>query len=80
MASAWLLTLPCAGLVGAGAYYLAHVLGGTFGGVGVLVILIALSSLIYWRSRKTKVDHTNVNQEWNGSVVLADEPEPAAAA
>ena len=80
MASAWLLTLPCAGLVGAGAYYLAHALGGTFGGVGVLVILIALSSLIYWRSRKTRVDHTNVNQEWKGSVVPAEEPEPAAAA
>jgi len=26
------------------------------------------------------VDHTNVNQEWKGSVVPAEEPEPAAAA
>jgi inorganic phosphate transporter, PiT family len=79
MASAWLLTRPCAGLVGAGAYGLAALVGGTAGGAVDLVVLILLASLIYWRSRKNKVDHTNVNQEWEGSVVPA-EPEPAAAA
>ena len=29
MATAWLFTLPCAGLVGAGAEFLAHAIGGT---------------------------------------------------
>jgi inorganic phosphate transporter, PiT family len=79
MVSAWLLTLPCAGLIGATAYALANTIGGTFGAVIDIVLLAAVAGLIYWRSRKTKIDHTNVNQEWAGTVVPA-EPEPAVAA
>ena len=41
-----------------------------------LVILVAVAAAIYWRSRGTKVDHNNVNDEWTGSVAPA-EPEPA---
>ena len=41
-------------------------------------ILTGLSGAIYWRSRATKVDHGNVNDEWTGSA--PSEPEPAAAA
>ena len=78
MASAWLLTLPCSALVGAGAYALAHAVGGT--GVPLdLILLVALSGVIYWRSRSTKVDHNNVNAEWTGTVAPT-EPEPAAVA
>jgi PiT family inorganic phosphate transporter len=44
-----------------------------------LVVLAALSAVIYWRSRATKVDHNNVNDDWTGSVVPA-EPEHAQAA
>ena len=79
MATAWIFTLPSAGLVGAGAYALAHVIGGTAGPVVDLIILIAIAATIYLRSRKTKVDHNNVNDEWTGGVAPA-EPEPAAAA
>ncbi|HEY2693726.1 MAG TPA: anion permease [Streptosporangiaceae bacterium] len=79
MASAWLLTLPCAGVIGATAYALANTIGGTFGAVVDIILLAAVAGLIYWRSRKTKIDHTNVNQEWVGTVVTA-EPEPAVAA
>jgi PiT family inorganic phosphate transporter len=79
MVSAWLLTLPCAGLVGATAYALANTIGGTFGGVVDIILLAMVAGLIYWRSRKTKIDHTNVNQEWVGAVVPA-QPEPAVAA
>jgi PiT family inorganic phosphate transporter len=43
-----------------------------------LIILAAVAGFIYWRSRGSKVDHNNVNDEWTGSV--APEPEPAAAA
>ncbi len=39
-----------------------------------LVILVALAAFIYVRSRATKVDHNNVNDEWTGSVAPA-EPE-----
>jgi inorganic phosphate transporter, PiT family len=79
MATAWIFTLPSAGVVGAGAYALAHVIGGTVGPVVDLIILIAIAATIYLRSRKTKVDHNNVNDEWTGGVAPA-EPEPAAAA
>jgi PiT family inorganic phosphate transporter len=77
MATAWLFTLPSAGLLGAAAYGVAHLVGGTAGGIVDLILLAAVAGLVYWRSRKTKVDHTNVNHEWTGSVTPA---EPAAAA
>jgi inorganic phosphate transporter, PiT family len=80
MASAWVFTLPSAGLAGAAAYGIAHGVGGTFGVILVLAILAALCGLIYWRSRDTKVDHQNVNAEWQGALAPADTREPANAA
>jgi len=44
-----------------------------------LLILVAVSAVIYARSRASKVDHTNVNDEWAG-VVTPAEPQPIAAA
>jgi inorganic phosphate transporter, PiT family len=78
MATAWLFTLPSAAVVGAGAEFLAHSLGKTTGVIVDLVILIAVAGFIYFRSRKTKVDHNNVNDDWTGNDV--PEPEHAAAA
>jgi inorganic phosphate transporter, PiT family len=80
MATAWVFTLPSAAVVGAGAYALAHVIGGTAGVIVDLIILAAIATLIYIRSRATKVDHNNVNAEWTGGVAPADQPEPAKAA
>ena len=80
MATAWVFTLPSAGLVGAAAYYLAHGIGGTFGVIVDLIVLAALSGLIYWRSRGTKVDHNNVNSEWTGGVAPSEVPAETAAA
>jgi inorganic phosphate transporter, PiT family len=68
MATAWVFTLPMAGLVGAGAYYLAHAVGGTAGGFVDVIILIGVAGFIYLRSRKTSVGHDNVNEEWTGTV------------
>jgi inorganic phosphate transporter, PiT family len=79
MATAWVFTLPCSGLVGAAAYALANAVHGTFGVIVVLIILAGLGAVIFWRSRATKVDHNNVNAEWTGTVAPT-EPEPAAAA
>ena len=79
MATAWLFTLPCAAIVGAGAEALARVISGSPGVIVVLIILAAIAGTIYWRSRKNKVDHNNVNDDWTGSVAPA-EPETAAAA
>ena len=79
MATAWVFTLPCSGLVGAAAYGLAHAVNGTLGVIVILIILAALAGLIFWRSRSGKVDHNSVNAEWTGTVAPA-EPEPAATA
>jgi inorganic phosphate transporter, PiT family len=79
MATAWVFTLPCSGLVGAAAYGLAHAVNGTLGVIVILIILAALAGVIFWRSRSDKVDHNNVNAEWTGTVAPT-EPEPAAAA
>jgi PiT family inorganic phosphate transporter len=80
MATAWVFTLPCAGLVGAAAYGIADGVHGTFGVVVVLIVLAALSALIFWRSRATKVDHKNVNAEWTGTVAPTEAPAETAAA
>jgi PiT family inorganic phosphate transporter len=74
MATAWLFTLPCAALVGAGSYYVANSISGHVGVIIVLVLLIAIGTLIYLRSRKTTVSQKNVNAEWEAAIDL---PEPA---
>jgi PiT family inorganic phosphate transporter len=79
MATAWLITLPSAAIAGALAYWLAHGIGGSAGVIVLLAILAGLAGTIYWRSRATKVNHSNVNDEWTGSVTPS-EPQPAAAA
>jgi inorganic phosphate transporter, PiT family len=78
MATAWLFTLPIAALVGAGAFELAHVIGGLTGVIVDVVLLIAIAATIFIRSRKTAVSAHNVNDEWTGGVAPS-EPEPAAA-
>jgi len=81
MAIAWCFTLPCAALTGAAAYGLAYGVGGTLGVVVILIVLAALSGLVYIRSRTSKVDHNNVNAEWTGTVAPPpEEQEPATAA
>jgi PiT family inorganic phosphate transporter len=76
MATAWLFTLPCAALVGAGCEALAKAIHGLPGVLVALVILIAVATLVFMRARKNRVGHDNVNEEWSGSV--APEREPAA--
>jgi PiT family inorganic phosphate transporter len=80
MATAWVFTLPSAALVGAGAEALAHGIGGTLGVVVDLILLVALSAFIYYRSRGSKVDPSNVNAEWTGTVSPAEAPVETAAA
>jgi PiT family inorganic phosphate transporter len=75
MATAWLFTLPCSGLVVAGSYTIANGIGGTAGAVLILVLLIVVAIVIYFRSRRTAVGHDNVNAEWAGTLV----PPPAPA-
>ena len=71
MAIAWVITLPAAGLVGAGCWFVADGVGGALGVGVVLAFLIAASGWMYVHSRKTAVDHHNVNDAWVDGVLEA---------
>jgi len=69
MVIAWLLTLPAAGLVGALMFTLSHRLAGVssvlVGDLVIFGILVAASFSMWWRAQQQKVDHTNVNADWD---------------
>jgi inorganic phosphate transporter, PiT family len=75
MATAWIFTLPAAGLVGALAYTISHGIGGNAGAVVLFILVLVLGGSIYWASRKKPVSAHNVNDEWGGDV-----PAPTSAA
>jgi len=68
MVTAWLITLPAAGVVGALMWWIGHIIGGLAGALVIFVILLAAAGYLYLRSRRTPIDHTNVNDEWQGGV------------
>jgi PiT family inorganic phosphate transporter len=59
MAIGWLLTLPAAGLVGAGAAVLAEM--GAFGFIAVLIILVVAAAAIKLLAGRNHVSASNVN-------------------
>ena len=68
MVSAWLVTLPMAGAVGSGAYGLVHGIGGYPGIIVGVALLITATLAIWLRSRRARIDHNNVNAEWDGTL------------
>ncbi len=83
MLAAWGLTLPAAGIVGAACYGIQHGIGGAAGTVVVFAILVGTSVAIWLASRRKPVDHTNVNDAWDGDgaeVDLAAEAEALVGA
>jgi PiT family inorganic phosphate transporter len=75
MATAWLLTLPLAGMVGAITYFIVHGIGGFAGAAIGFALLIALSTGIWLRSRRTPITSENVNEEWEGTLTAGvDKP------
>lgn len=79
MATAWLITLPSAGIVGALTYVLVHQIGGYLGIIVGFTLLSTAAFAIWRQSRKVRVDHKNVNNEWEGKLTTGLEPtdEPA---
>ena len=72
MAVAWLITLPAAGLVGALSFWVSHgvesLTGSSLAGDGLIfVLLCALSFYLWWRAQHQKVDHRNVNADWDAA-------------
>ena len=64
MVLAWMITLPSAGIVGAGVFWVANAIGGAAGVVAMLLALIAICGGFYLASRRTPVNADNVNDEW----------------
>ncbi|MFT4287408.1 inorganic phosphate transporter [Nocardioides sp.] len=67
MVTAWLLTLPAAGIVGGLMWVIGHLFGLGGGSVVEFVILVALAGYLFWHSRKQPVGAHNVNDEWESS-------------
>jgi PiT family inorganic phosphate transporter len=68
MATAWAVTLPSAGIVGAITYLLVHSIGGYLGVLVGFTLLSGAALAIWLQSRKVRIDHTNVNNEWAGNL------------
>ncbi len=81
MATAWVFTMPLAGLAGALSYGIADGIGGTAGTAVMFVLVVAMAATFFRLSRKTKIDTKNVNAEWSDSIVptAPTELEPAVA-
>ena len=79
MAVAWLITLPAAAFAGALTFWIGHGIGSAtsdlVGSIVIFAILVVLSGYMWWRAQQEKVDHTNVNADWDtttNSVVPAE--------
>ena len=77
MLMSWAITLPAAALAGALMWLIGHLLGGLFGALAITAILLAAASWMYLHSRKSAIDHSNVNDDWVENVTT---PRPLAAA
>jgi PiT family inorganic phosphate transporter len=80
MVVAWLLTLPAAGIVGAVCWFIANGIGGALGVTVIFGVLVFGAAYMFLRSRRTPITPENVNAEWEGGLVPADEREPAKTA
>jgi PiT family inorganic phosphate transporter len=74
VALAWLITLPCAGLAGAAAYFVSHAIGGTFGVVVLAAIAATYLAIIFKMSRRSVVNSSNVNDTLGESLESDREP------
>ncbi|MGL4831225.1 MAG: inorganic phosphate transporter [Propionibacteriaceae bacterium] len=71
MAVAWLITLPAAAVIGVLCMWICKICPEVLG-AGINVVLLAIASgFVIWRANKTKVDHTNVNDDWDGDPAVA---------
>ena len=78
MVAAWLITLPCAGVVGAVMWWIGHALGGMAGALAIFALLLAAAGAMYVRSHREPVDHRNVNDDWDATPTRSGVPAAAA--
>jgi PiT family inorganic phosphate transporter len=80
MVSAWLITLPAAGLVGALLWYAGDTIGGLAGAIVVFALLVVTAAGMWLRSRRVRVDQHNVNDDWDAVVAPAEVAAPVTVA
>ncbi|NMW64242.1 inorganic phosphate transporter [Mobiluncus mulieris] len=81
MVSAWVITLPCAGLVGYATWWIAALFGRVHPLIGVLVdlaLLLTMVGIILVRSHQDKVDANNVNEDWSQDSKASESARQAA--
>ena len=65
MLAAWLVTLPCAAIVGALTWWIGDLVGGLAGAAAIFLLLCAAAAGMWLHSRKTPVSQHNVNGDWD---------------
>ncbi|HEX3978280.1 MAG TPA: inorganic phosphate transporter [Solirubrobacteraceae bacterium] len=83
MASAWLLTIPMAGIFGAIAWEVADLLGSDAGVVVMAILTAAAAAVLYMLAQRNKIgaadlDRTHVSPEREAQIAAARQPAPAA--
>jgi PiT family inorganic phosphate transporter len=78
MVLAWVVTLPCAGAVGALMWAIGNGFGGYTGPLVVFVLLLVAAGSLYLRSRLQPVSASNVNDDWAGMPAARSRTEVAA--
>ncbi len=71
MATAWVFTMPSAGVVGAVSFAVADGIGGNAGIILIFAGVVALATTLYLLSRRTAVTPDNVNATWTGRLAPA---------
>jgi PiT family inorganic phosphate transporter len=61
-------------------WFVANAIGGALGVTVIFGVLVFGAAYMFHRSRRTPITPENVNAEWEGGLVPADEREPAKTA
>ncbi|MGW4247860.1 anion permease [Nocardia sp. NPDC004722] len=78
MATAWVLTLPLAAVVGGLCWALLNGIGGTAGVLVVFALLIVMATLIWLRSKRAVVNSHNVTDDWDDTPAPTTKNDTAA--
>jgi inorganic phosphate transporter, PiT family len=74
MGLAWMVTLPLAAVVGAGMWWIGHLIGASGGALAVFGLMCVFALYVWWHSRRDPINHHNVNDDWCDEVAPAEDP------
>jgi PiT family inorganic phosphate transporter len=74
MVVTWVVTLPAAAGVGALTFLVVDSIGGNLGVIVMAIVLAAFCTFIYLMSRRSPVNASNVNDDWDDYSDVSHEP------